>query len=214
MRAWAEFLPAVMLHLPGCPEFVAEDAIRTAAIEFCVRTRVWKLRQVTLATSIAGQAEYFITNNPTDAGLCHLHAAWVGQNEVLVGAPGDDLEFFPGETDTGANLGSFRTGYSMELTGRASVALNPAPTLAGQIIVATVSYAPTPAAYALNDAIYFRWHEAIEKKAMHDLMIQVGKPWSDPQMAVFNRERFERLKDEAANTAGPVRKQSLRVTPW
>lgn len=205
MKKWADFLPAVMLHLPGCPEFTVEDALRTAAIEFCSRTRVWRGRQVTLATTVAGQPDYSILDNPEDAGLNHIQVAWVGDREIGTGTPGDDIDSFPGETNT---------DYSVELIGRATIRLNPAPKLDGEVVKATVSYAPTEVAYGIADALYFRWHEAIEKKAMHDLMIQVNKPWSNPNMAVFNRDRWERLRDEAANSAGPVRRQGLRVTPW
>jgi hypothetical protein len=42
------FLPLVMPHCPGAPEFVATRNLRLAAIEFCERTRCW--RHLTTAT--------------------------------------------------------------------------------------------------------------------------------------------------------------------
>lgn len=205
MKTWNDFLPAVRLHLPGCPEFTVEDAIRTAAIEFCSRTRVWRGKRVSIATTVAGQNEYSFLDNPEDAGLNSIQAAWIGKCEIATETPGDDIDYYPGQTDN---------DYRIGIVGRATVSLDPAPKNDGEVITATVSYAPTEVAYGIADALYFRWHEAIEKKAMHDLMIQMGKPWSNPQMAVFNLARWEKLKDEAANSAGPARKYNLRVRPW
>lgn len=205
MKTWSDFLPAVRLHLPGCPEFAIEDAIRIAAIEFFSRTRVWRGKRIVISTTITGQQDYPVINNPDDSGLNTIQAAWVGDREINVESPSDDIDYYPGQTDA---------GYSIGITGRAMVSLDPAPNIDGEVILATVSYALTEVAPGIADAFYSRWHEAIEKKAMHDLMIQVGKPWSNPQMAVFNLARWERLKDEAANSVGPVRRVGFRVTPW
>lgn len=215
MKEWKEFLPAVMLHLPGCPELVVEDALRVAAIEFCETTRVWKEEYVTLAVTAAGFQDYAVSNNPKDAGLCHLHAAWVGEYEVGVGLPGSDQNFYPGQTEDAVLNYRYQNtrNYSIEIVGRATIRINPVPNATPKTIVATVSYCPTPVAFGFPDGLYFKHHEAIEKKAMYNLMIQVDKPWSNPQMAMVNLARFDYLKDAAANANGPVRRTPLRVSP-
>lgn len=42
MRPMRDYLPLVMPHVPGCPEIMAERAVRSAIIEFCERTRCWR----------------------------------------------------------------------------------------------------------------------------------------------------------------------------
>ena len=40
MKPIDDFLPLILPRAPGCPEPIAFDAIRQAAIEFCERTRI------------------------------------------------------------------------------------------------------------------------------------------------------------------------------
>ena len=126
MKPWRDFLPVMMLQLPGCPEFVVEDAVRAAAIEFCDRTRVWKVEAVQLATTIAGQGLYYVTNNPTDAGLSHLHVAYAGEREIEVAGPGSSDDYFPGRADS---------RFRIQLAGRASIFLSPDPLEGGQALL-------------------------------------------------------------------------------
>lgn len=207
MKTWDDFLPNMTGNLPGCPAYVIRDKLRESAMDFLERSRVWKVEQVTLGNTVSGTRVHWVTNNPEDAGLCHLHAVWIGGKEVGIMLPGEAEDAAPGELADPDKV-------MVELAGRASLLLSPAPRVGGQAIVATVSYAPTEIALGVTDAVYRAHHEAIERRAQAELMAEQGKPWTNLQLAGVHGARYETLLDEAAAAAGPVRRRPMRVRSW
>lgn len=197
MKTWDDFLPACAPFLPGCPSFEVKDKLRLAAIEFLERSRWWRAEQVPLVTTEAGVRDYFITDLPEDAGLTHIQAAWVGQRHVGVAAPGETLLSYPSEQ---------QDRWKVALIGQAQIRLSVAPIVGGEVLTATVAYIPTETAEGVPPTVYYRWHEAIEKRAIGELMMQAGKAWSSA-MAPTHLNRFEKLQREAAEEAGPVGRQ-------
>lgn len=211
MRAWSEFIPNVMPFVPGCPEFEVENRLRNAAIEFCERSRIWRARDVTLVTTtVAGQSAYNVTGLPVHAGLCHLFVAWKGSNErdevpVLIEGEADDIEPTAAPSDT----------FGVMLTSRSTLRLLPAPASPGLVVRGSVAYCPTDNADGVPNALFVEWREAIEKRAIAELMLQQGKPWSSGD-AMGHMARADKLLDEASNKAGPVNRpgHGLRVRSW
>ena len=77
-------------------------------------------------------------------------------------------------------------------------------TTSGSInIVATGVFLPSEDITEIDDAFYARWGRAIESGAKAELMMMVGKPWTNPQMAGVHAQIF----DAAINNA--VRKRNL-----
>ncbi len=209
MREWADFIPQVALYLPGCPSFTIADAVRDAAIEFCERSRAWNAERVTLGNTVAGQRDYSLTTNPVAVGLCHLSAAWIGGIEIAPLNPGDAEDSEPAATAAARDC-------RIKLTGRASFRLVPAPTSSGDVVIANVAYAPTDAAPGIPEFIAREWHEAIERRAIAELMLQPDKPWSSATAGI-HMARFDKLLAEASNLrGGPVRRpgMGLRVRSW
>ena len=207
MKTWDDFLPNMTGNLPGCPAYVIRDRLRESAMDFLARSRVWKVEHVTLGTTVSGTRIHWVENNPEDAGLTHLHAVWIGGKEVDIMLPGEAEDAAPGElADTEKVM--------VELAGRASLILSPAPRVGGQAIVATVSYAPTEIARGVTDAVYRAHHEAIERRAVAELMAEPGKLWTNPALAGAHMARYDDLQCEAAELAGPVRRRPLRVRSW
>jgi hypothetical protein len=205
VKTWDDFMPAMVGKLPGCPTFVIRDELRDAAIDFLRRSRAWKVEQVSLGSTVSGTRVLWITDNPEDAGLTHLHAVWIGGEEARVLLPGESEDAAPGKLADrpGVLLGS-----------RSSLVLSPAPRVGGQAIVATVSYEPTEVARGVSDALYRDYHLAIERRACAELMVEPGRPWSNPALGAAYMTHYESLLSEAANEAGPVRRTPLRVRPW
>lgn len=55
MKRTSAFLPLILPFCPECPDFLAEQHARFAAIEFCERSRAWRhLTTVTIQTGSAG----------------------------------------------------------------------------------------------------------------------------------------------------------------
>ena len=127
MKTWDAFLPRVMPDVPGCPAFTVEEAVIEAAIQFLRDSGVWiSAGVVTLATTVAGQASYAVTV-PENAGIARLRAAWVGDEELEVLLPGEELDRAPG-----VRAEEWRVGLASPTT----IVLSPAPLLGGQQITA------------------------------------------------------------------------------
>jgi hypothetical protein len=211
MRAWSEFIPNVMPFVPGCPEFEVENRLRKAAIEFCERSRIWRARGVTLVTStVAGQTGYTVPSLPVHAGLCHIFVAWRGTDErdevrVLEESDADDIE----------PTAAASRDFGIMLTSRSTLNLLPPPDSAGIVVRGSVAYCPSDDADGVPNALFVEWREAIEKRAIAELMLQPGKPWSSGD-AMGHMGRADKLLNEAANKAGPVRRagHGLRVRSW
>ncbi|MGV8823032.1 hypothetical protein [Methylibium petroleiphilum] len=207
MRTWAEFLPRTVLWLPGCPEIVIKDAVRDAAMDVLKRTRAWKVRAVPLGITVVGQSDYTIVP-PTFAGLTHIHVAWIGTDELTVGLPGEI------DDDHRAENNDPRECRIQAYDGT-TVRLTPAPSVADQAITGTVSWVPLETALGIEDILYADsdLREAIECKAIGELMLQPQKPWSSDR-AGTKIGRSDELVDLVANRVGPVRRNPLRVKQW
>lgn len=70
-------------------------------------------------------------------------------------------------------------------------------------IVATAVFLPSDDITEVDDAFYGRWGKSIESGAKAELMMMVGKPWTNPQMAGVHAKIF----DAAINSA--IRKRNL-----
>lgn len=204
-RLWADFVPAITLELPGCPQFTMENAIKRAAIRIYRNTRAWRVDDVTIvAATVVGQRDYTVTN-PADTLLVGLPAIY---------ANGDEIDELP-EQEIGDNLptdtdSTWRVGVKDSVT----VQVVPAPDAAGVAIVATVAYMPADTATGIDEQLFIKHHEAIEYLAMHLLMRQTGKSWSNPREAEENRLRANREISRISTMAGPMRRrQALRVQP-
>lgn len=79
-------------------------------------------------------------------------------------------------------------------------------TTSGSInIVASAVFLPSDDITEVEDAFYDRWGKAIESGAKAELMMMVGKPWTNPQMAGIHARIF----DAAINSA--IRKRNLEA---
>lgn len=73
MKRTAEFLPLILPFCPECPDFLAEQHARFAAIEFCERSRAW--RHLTTVTLAAGSAGVGVMVAPDTAAIHEIEFA-------------------------------------------------------------------------------------------------------------------------------------------
>ena len=201
---WATMVPAIAAELPDIPKFTAMSAIQREAQEFYRHSRAWRVRGVTLATTVLGQSVYTVaTANPSGALLCGLPAIWIDGQEGKELQPGEADESLPADTSATPFVG---------VAGPDSIILSPLPAAAGMVITATVAYEPADSATGLDDELYRLHREGIERAAIARLKAQPGKPWSDPDGAMYWRTEANRLRLEASTNAGPTRQRApLRV---
>lgn len=204
-KAWADFIPAIVSELPDCPRFTMSAAVQYVAREFYRDSRAWRVRGVALATTVAGQATYTVTN-PSGAILAGLPAVWIADEEVDETPFGGEDDVLPTDSDDRPSVG---------VIGPAAIMLTPKPITAGLAVTGTVAYMPAATAADISDDLYDLHHEAIERAAVARLKRMTGKPWSDPQGAMVADQDAQRLALQFASEAGPLRRRAaLRVKAW
>lgn len=195
----------VMLYLPGAPIFEVEYRLKQAVRDFCRITQVWQQRNTEILTTIANQEEYD-AGLPVGTELAAVISAYLADGtEVDIEVPGEAEDQMPSESDSEWKIG---------LAGTDSVRLTPLPSVAGVVVTGTVAFAPNEASDDLPTVIYNRWRTPIGHGAIAMMMMQVGKPWSNPQQAGYHRAMFDDGARECAVKTGPKRRRPLRVKTY
>jgi hypothetical protein len=201
--AWIDWADRLMLELPECPAAIIADELRDAAIEFYRETRAWRVRNVTIATTVAGQAEYTVSV-PSNTALAGLPAVWAGDTEIAEMTPiqEDDTEQDDNNDDS----------MRVIVSGDDTVRFSPSPATAGTVVTATVAYRPTLQSTGLASGKYLEHRQAIEASVFAKMMKQRGKAWSNPLDATAREREYERLSLLYSSRKGPRRRSRLRVT--
>lgn len=178
---FVDLIPLVAVKAPGVPNFIAEAALREAAIDFCVRTDAYQAPLEPLAV-VPGISEYDITT-ATGTLLNHVVALY---------RKGDDGKYVPLKPKT------LRYIYEYQGAGRAnfysqtdSDSLIVAPTPAErETLYLLYTVKPTATSTSIPDSIARENTEALVNGAAYRLQIQTRMPWSDPKSAAINQEMF------------------------
>jgi hypothetical protein len=180
MKAWSNFLKDVLVHVPGCPEPVAEHALLRAAQEFFETTRVWKLWLDDILT-VATITEYEMSLEPKSE-LVRLERATLAGRPIRVRSE-DEL---PDDwrTYTGGILDGVHT------SDRKNLVLLPAQ-LTGLALKVEVSLKPSNAATGVEDRIFDLYVRQIAAGAVAELKAHTEKTYSDGNGAGVWRGRFE-----------------------
>lgn len=198
--AWIDWAARIQLRLKECPSILIADELRECAIRFYRDGRLWRETGVTVATTVAGQAEYSVAI-ASNTMLAGLPAIWVGEDEVDEATPGQGDNFEPDETGTTVCIG---------VVGSSTIRIYPAPDVSDDIVTATVAYCPTDDSTGLPEPLYFSHRDTIEDMALARLMSQAEKPWTSFALA----GEHDRLATSGAlydsTMAGPVRRNRIR----
>lgn len=194
------FLPEVSLHVPGCPNPVAVAAIRNAAIEFCTDAPVW---QETQDAFPAVAADFPLElEAPSGARATRVLAL------IVDGAPVDpvaldelDRRGFSWRSLTGTKV----SGYYQPSEDTVSVYPLPSNALTFQLRVA---YCPTRTASGMDATVAQRYMEQIAAGALWRLTETPGQVWSNPERALYFRDKFMRAKDAARIAASKAFSQA------
>lgn len=200
-KTWAELAPWVTLHVTQAPIFMVEDQLIVAAREFFRRSCIWRSQVITLATTVAAQQEYSYSP-PSNAELNRVHAAWVDGEEIGLASTALLAEDDGTTTDDDVSVGARATNV---------VFLVPAPTSAGKVVKARVSYKPSTSAVGIPVEAFDAWKDAIGAGAAAAMLRMVGHPWANPVMAQALDAQFVAGISDAAMRSGGTRR--LQVTP-
>ena len=185
------FLPYILYAVHACPQITAEQAIVRACNDFCRRTDV--VQKIQAPTDIiAGTSDYAVIA-PTDMTLVRVTgASW--QGHWLVPVPPDDVQSDVALRSAAVGIAVPVVGsprfFFQKTTDLSTISLYPIPdtSLAGALLI-KASFAPTPTALTVDDALFTDWYEDIAAGALARLKAIPGTPWSaDPSR---DAARFE-----------------------
>lgn len=200
---WADMRSRVLRKAPEAPSFRLDDALKEAANEFFETSRVWRSSRGTLLTTVADTLAYAFTA-PTNAEVHCVISAWDGDDELDVALPGEQ-----DDADQTTTTDVFKVGARPLDT----IYITQIPTTAGNVIEGVLAFKPSTAAVGIPTEAWKRWGEQIACGAAAMLVTEPLKPWSQPNTYQFLRSQFDDGIRQASNSAGPVMRRPLRVTP-
>lgn len=178
--------PYILPDVPGAPDVTVKQALLHSAIEFCVETHAWNEISDPVVL-VDGQRDYDI-DAPNGARVVTLKNVWAANRELIAVSMSQLQDKMPNWQDaTGSQPNYFNIPADLSV-----VRVYPIPTVSnGALLTFRAVYAPTIASVLLPDDLITRYLEPIISGAKHRLMLAPGKGWSNPQLAVYHRSRFE-----------------------
>jgi hypothetical protein len=206
MAAYEAFLSRVLPEVAGCPEVVAIQAIRDAAIEFCTRSNALQ-QDLDPLTAIANQSEYDL-EAPAGYRVSRVMKAWFEDSELLAAAP--DMIRVPDAYKRSA--GKAKPTFYFQKTSATISLLDVPETTAKGAVTIRAALTPTRASTTVDDEIFELWAEEIAHGAKYRLMLVAGKPYSNTAASAIEKGLFEAGVNKATLQAarGYVR-SSVRV---
>jgi hypothetical protein len=180
MKTWSSFLKDVLVHVPGCPEVVAEHAVLRAAQEFFETTRVWKTWLYDI-TTIADITEYPLIMEPK-ADLVRLERATLNGRPIRVRS----VDELPEDWRT------YQEGIEdgVHTIDRETLVLLPAQE-ADMVLKVEASMKPSHVATGVEDHFFDHYCRQIAAGAVAELKNHTGKSYSDPVGAANWRLDFD-----------------------
>lgn len=191
MKLWSDFFDYVVPEISGCPQLLTVPYIRAAAIDFFGDTGVYTLT-LDADNVVAGVASYDITL-PANWDVAWVRS--VRHNGTLLAPVSEnalDQEGANWITATGTPL-----RYLQEDT--ASVRLVPIPTTAvsGGLVLRAVLRPSLASTGFSTDWVFDGWGEAIASGAKARLLALPGKPWSNPELALYHDSLYRKAVGRA-----------------
>ena len=180
MATWSDLIPDVLPYVPGCPDPMLEQEIRSAAIEFFQRTRCWSQWLDPLGAS--DRALEYDLDLPAGAEIVRIERA------TRDGKPLDVVGFRTLTVDPAS--GEASGPIALTSADRVTVTLSQPPG-AGSRIQVQVSLMPTRSASGVSDLLMSKHRDAIAEGAKYRLMRTPGT-LNQPKAAEEARQLFER----------------------
>ena len=182
---YEQFLSQVTQYVPDVSEFVAIDAIKNAAIEFCTKSLYWQINLEPMAI-VANQPNY-VLDTPPDTKVIQIVSAYFDQNLLIPQSP-DRLADIYRMGDWQNQSGSPQ--YITQII-KPEVLLVPYPFVdQGNTLSIRVALAPTRDSQEIDSEIFEQWAETIAMGARARLYAQPKQPYYDKQAAVDATKLF------------------------
>lgn len=186
---FSTFEPQVSTYLPEVPNFVADNAIRDSAIQFCEKTRYLQMDIQTIDSVTAQQSYQIIT--PADTKFVDIVEAFYN-GFPLIPKSAEELTRIFKWVDWRGFQGN--PAYTVRMINP-EIQLVPIPQNVqpgNQYIAARIAIAPLRTATTCDIELYEHFAEIIGYGARARLMETVGQPYSDPQGAMLMWQKYNR----------------------
>jgi hypothetical protein len=186
------FLPEVLPYVPGCPEFVAINAIRNAAIAFCEKTNYVQMDSDPV-TGVINVPTYEI-DVPADTRFLDVMNAWYN-NVLLIPKSDDELARIYRTLDW-RTLSSNPIYITRLVEPIVQLVPFPNSTILGALTM-RISLAPTRSSTGCQKRLWEHYIETIGCGARARLYATPGQPYGDPKMAAEYDLMFRRKCGDA-----------------
>ena len=178
---YSDFFLYVIPEVPGCPEFVAERAIREAAIDFCMKTDLYIAEPEKL--QIAANVSDYDLPAPTGAEPNHVLALL---------REGVKLE--PKRYTDAFMLSAMATPAPPSYFAQrdnTSLMVGPKPKDSEQLDL-LMSLKPSATSTSMPDTVGYENREVISAGALYRLQVMAGQPWTNGNAAGVNKAIYDR----------------------
>jgi len=189
-------------HIAGCPDFVAEKAIKDAVLSFCKRSNAYRLTLDPVLT-VAGLYEYDI-DLPRNTNITEIYSVIRGEKELEP------------DTEQGANHANpkWRTEKSTPThyirPNNKMMYLVPVPIKSGENVTIHAAIKPSLTSTSISTDFVEDHVDGIMAGAMANLFNAHEMPWANPQRAAKHEAEFaahiSEAKNKAAGRNGPTRR--------
>lgn len=178
-KSWADFLPLLAPHLPGCPDPSMKLYLASTAADFFARTYLWR-EQISGITVAAGVVDYDLD---PDTGYVEDIISVVYGDHTLTRT---DLRLVGTEKLT-------ETGEPREFWVQAdnSIRIFPIPEVGTTLKVYAV-LKPSRSGTGVENWIYETWADSIVSGTIAQLAMIPGKEWSDIALAGMHKGLYEK----------------------
>jgi hypothetical protein len=201
---YSQFQPFVQVDVPACPKALIIEAIRQTVIDFCQVTGFWR-KELDGFNTIATDDEYELIT-PVYSTIADILTIKVNERTIEAKTQ-DDLEndFDNWRTLTGSPKYYF-------LPDKKTLVLIPIPDDAYPVRI-IVSLKPTQSAQDCDEIIFEEYKQAIVDGALAWLMDKPSKDWSNPNLAMLYKQKYDTALINAKNNAqkGYAKRKSFRV---
>jgi hypothetical protein len=208
MAVLKDLYPYVMPSVQGCPVSLVDNAIRSAVIDFCERTNMWKYSFPTTDV-VGGQSSYTFTA-PTNSVISK--PTFVSVNSIpLIPTNEEDLD----NTNPYWRSSSTLQPIAYYMDYNSTLTLVPSPTdsiTSGLLMEAALK--PTITTTTYPDWMFNNWAETLAHGALMRLHAMPGKVWADPSTVALHRAKFrEGVSRAKSRTMKSFAKQGKSVQP-
>lgn len=190
-KAFSDLYNWVLPDVPGYVQTMVDEKIRDALREFCDGTKLWRVSFDSIYTE-AGQPQYEL-DIPTDYAceIVEIVSATLNDKPLAGTRESEQTDEWRAKGGTPTN----RLGFYDDI-----IIITPVPDVSGKEIKLEAVLRPSISATTFPSTL-LKYTEQIANGTKAKLMMMVGQPWSNPQMAMKHESDF--------NTA--IGRASIRV---